>query len=142
MRMLAAALFAAFAVAAIVASPQDEKKKKNDANLIVVEGCVNGSRLDVTAIDNGGSSTEHFTLRGNKDTMKTLTKDLKGHLVKITGTMDDPAGKHGMGKTIPIDKHSTITINERQTRSVLDPATDPVITVDSFIDINPHCTGR
>ncbi len=141
MRVLAAALFASFAIASLVASPQDEKKK-NDASLVVVEGCVNGSRLDVTSIDTVGSTVEHFTLRGNKDIMKTLTKDLKGHLVKITGTMQDPAGKHGMGKTIPVGKKSTITINERAMPPVPDPTTDPVVTVDAFIDINPHCTGR
>jgi hypothetical protein len=146
MRSFAAALFAAFAVAAVLASPQDEKKKQDNSRVMVVQGCVNGSRLDVHHEDlgRGGAvaSYDHFKLRGNKDLMKMLTKDLNGHLVEVSGVVDDPAGKQGGGKTIPVGKKTTVIVNSREVSNFPDPATDPTMSVESFKDIEPHCSSK
>src|SRR6516165_8750767 len=113
MRVVAIVLFAAFAVVR-VASPQDEKKKNDNERVVVVEGCVNGSTLDVHHVDGGRGNVsapyDHFRLRGNKDLMKVLTKDLRGHMVEVTGIMDDPAQKQGVGKTIHVDNKTTVWV--------------------------------
>ena len=144
MRLFAAVLVAS-SIAFVVASPQDEKKTKGNERMMVVQGCVNGSSLDVHNVDlgRGGTSApyDHFKLRGNKDLMKVLTKDLHGHLVEVSGIMYDPAQKQGGGKTIQVGSKTTISVKDREVSSH-DPATDPVITVDSFKDIDSHCTSK
>jgi hypothetical protein len=147
MRVVAAALFATFAAGVVAAaSPQDEKKPRDNSRMMVLQGCVDGSTLNVHHDDlgRGGVSApyDHFKLRGNKDLMKVLTKDMRGHLVEVTGIMDDPAQKQGGGKTIPVGSKSMITVNQREVSKLPDPATDPIITVDSFRDLDPHCVGK
>lgn len=142
MRLLPAAVLVACAVAVAFASPQDEKKKKDNERVIVVQGCVSGQTLDVHHVDQGHSPYDHFRLHGNKDLMKVLTKDLGGHLVEVTGVVDDPAGKQGRGKTIQIGKKTTITTGARDVPELPDPATDPILNVDSFKDLEPHCTSK
>jgi hypothetical protein len=145
MRLFAAVLVVACSVAFAVASPQDEKKKKDSERLMVVEGCVNGSTLVAHHFDLGRGNVsapyDHFKLRGNKDLMKVLTKDLRGHLVEVTGIMDDPAQKQGVGKTIGVGSKTTVYVKDRDVSNSPDPATDPVITVDSFKDIDSHCSS-
>jgi len=139
MRLFAAVLAVAGSVAIAVASSQDEKKSHDDARVMVVKGCVNGSRLDVSRVDKTGFTDDHFRLRGNKDQMKVLTKDLKGHYVEVTGTVDDPYNKQGRGKTIQVGKRDTITTGGRDLPGMPDPATDTTLNVASFKDIEPHC---
>lgn len=141
MRMFAVVVVAASAVAIVAA--QDEKKPKGNDRVMVVEGCVNRSRLDVIRTVGGVSTTiDHFKLRGNKDMMKQLTKDLNGHRVEVTGVLDDPHNTQGRGKTIQIGKKTTITTRARDVPDLPDPATDPTLSVESFTDIEPHCTAK
>jgi|SRR6516164_8543618 hypothetical protein len=146
MRLAAPALVVVFAVASHAASSQDIEKKSDNSRRMVVQGCVNGSVLDVHHDDlgRGGVSSpyDHFKLRGNKDLMKVLTKDLRGHLVEVSGLMDDPAGKQGGGKTIQVGKKSTVSINDREVSTLPDPASDPILTVDAYKDLQPHCSGK
>jgi len=142
MRLFAVALFAACSVALAAASPQDQKKPKDNEHVMVVEGCVSGSRLDVIRVDTAGYTVDHFKLRGNKDLMKVLTKDLDGHRVELTGVVDDPNLKQGRGKTIQVGKKTTITTQGRDVPGLPDPATDATLSVDSFKDIEPHCKSR
>lgn len=101
MRLFSAMLAVAFSVTIAFASPQDEKKGRDNARVMVVQGCVNRSRLDVMRVDAQVSTTfDHFHLRGNKDLMKQLTKNLDGHRVEVTGVVDDPHNTQGRGKTI------------------------------------------
>ncbi|HEX6464394.1 MAG TPA: hypothetical protein VFZ98_08075 [Vicinamibacterales bacterium] len=141
MRAIAAVVAASLVAAIALASPQDEKKKKDSERVMIVKGCVSGSRLDVTQIDTAGFTVDHFKLRGNKDLMKVLTKDLNGHLVELTGVVDDPHNKQGRGKTIQIGKKTTITTGGRDVPDIPDPATDPTLTVDSLKDLEPHCAS-
>jgi hypothetical protein len=142
MRILVSAVVAACSVA-LVASPQDEKKSRDNARVMVVKGCVNRTRLDVSRVDNTGLpgfTDDHFHLRGNKDLMKVFTKDLNGHMVEVTGVVDDPHNTQGHGKTIKIGTKTTITTQSRDTPSVPDPMTDATLTVESFKDIDSRCT--
>jgi hypothetical protein len=146
MRAVSAALVAVLAAVVVVASAQDEKKPQDNSRMMVVQGCVNGSTLNVHHGDMGRGSVsapyDRFMLRGNKDLMKKLTKDMKGHLVEVTGIMVDPAQKQGGGKTVPVGSKSTITVNQRDVSRLPDPASDPVITVDSFRDLDTHCVDK
>lgn len=141
MRTLVVGVVAACSAASLLASRQDEKKNRDDARVIVVQGCVNGSRLDVSRVDKSGFTDDHFHLRGNKDLMKVLTKDLKGHMVEVTGVLDDPHNKQGRGKTIQIGTKTTITTQARDVPSVPDPMTDATLNVESFKDIDSRCTA-
>ena len=145
MRILAAAVATAVAATLVttiaLASPQDEKKKKDNERAVVVKGCVNGSRLDVTQVDVSGSYFDHFNMRGNKDLMHVLTKKLDHHLVEVTGTLYDPHHKQGVGKTIQVDSKSTITIGARDAPGLPDPGTDATLNVESYKDLQPNCSS-
>jgi hypothetical protein len=141
MRTLVAAVVAACSVATLLASPQDEKKNRDSARVVVVQGCVNGSRLDVSRVDKTGFTDDHFHLKGHSDLMKVLTKDLKGHRVEVTGVLDDPHNTQGRGKTIQIGTKTTITTQGRDVPSVPDPMTDATLSVESFKDIDSRCTA-
>jgi hypothetical protein len=138
---VAAAVAAALVTTIAFASPQDEKKKKDNERVMVVKGCVNRSRLDVTQVDATGSYVDHFNMRGNKDLMKVLTKDLDRHLVEVTGTVYDPHKKQGLGKTIQVGSKTTITVGARDTPGLPGPGTDATLNVESFKDLAPHCSG-
>ena len=139
MRTLIAIAVAACSGAILAASSQDEKKNRDNARVMVVKGCVNGSRLDVSTVDKSGFTDDHLKLRGTKDLMKILTKDLKGHTVEVTGVLDDPNNKEGRGKTFHVGKNTTITTSGRDIPSAPDPATDPILNVESFKDIDSRC---
>lgn len=142
----AQAFVAVLLATVVLAAGQDIQKKKDDSRLMVVQGCVNGSILDVHHADLGRGDVsapyDHFKLRGNKDLMKALTKDLRGHLVEVAGVVNDPAAKQGGGKTIPIGTKTTITVNQREVSKLPDPATDPVMNVESYRDLEPNCAGK
>jgi len=92
-------------------------------------------------VDRTGFTEDHFTLRANKDLMKVLTKDLKGHFVEVTGVVDDPHGKQGRGKTFHLGDKTTITTGARDVPGTPDPATDAILNVESVKDIKSQCTG-
>lgn len=142
MRMVIAAVLVACSIAVSAASMQDEKKNKDNARVMIVTGCINGSRLEVIRVDNSGSTIDHFTLRGNKEMMKVLTKDMNGHMVEVTGVVDDSHKKQGAGKTIHVGKKTTITTGAREVSANPDPTTDAKLSVESYRDLEPHCSSR
>jgi hypothetical protein len=66
----AQASFVVLFVTVVLAAGQDIQKKKDDSRVMVVQGCVNGSILDVHHSDLGRGDVsapyDHFKLRGIK----------------------------------------------------------------------------
>ena len=107
---------------------------KNKPRDITVTGCLEGSYLEVTTSDTSGSYVDRFRLRGNKDKLKALTKEHKGHEIEITGTLIDPGGVMGKGKTVEVGKKTTITTQgrERTEQTAVAPGDEPSIDVKSY----------
>ncbi|HTM24187.1 MAG TPA: hypothetical protein VL225_03285 [Vicinamibacterales bacterium] len=136
---LTAAVAAALLASIGAASTQDEKMKSRDARVMVVQGCIDGSRLTVHG-ESPAAHTDRFQLRGNKDLMKVLTKDLKGHFVEVTGVLEDPGNTQGRGKTVQVGKKTTITTGARDVPTgPAEPARDPILEVSSFKDVRKDC---
>src|SRR6185295_6063545 len=131
-------LSVAAAVVMIVAAVSAQEKRANDARVMTVTGCVEKSCLKVLSVDPVETHLDKFRLKGNKDLMKTLTKDLNGHEVEVTGVLEDPQKVMGTGQSKEIGKKTRIYVGQRE-RSEIPPTVDPAIVVDTFKDIKPRC---
>jgi len=105
---------------------------------ITVTGCLQGSYLRVTTVDTSGTTVDKFKLRGNKDRLKTLTRDHKDHQVEITGLLIDPDHVMGKGKTIQVGKKTTITTQGREVTPP-SPGREPEIDVTSYHHVSNSC---
>jgi len=105
---------------------------------ITVTGCLEGSYLRVTTTDTSGTWVDKFRLRGNKDRLKALTKDHKGHQVEITGLLNDPDHVMGSGKTVQVGKKTTITTQGRELAPP-SPGREPEIDVKSYTHVSNTC---
>jgi hypothetical protein len=129
------------ASSAIAAAPQDEKMSHRDARPMVVTGCVDHSWLTVRQIDTSGKVVDRYRLRGNKDLMKSLTKDNNRHLVEVTGIlMADPDETQGRGKTIQVGKNTTITTSGRDLPKPRGMKREPTVEVSSFRLVRTSCS--
>ena len=128
------ALVASFPGLLLAQEPRDQRR------IVTIEGCVQKQWLKVVQQDAVPFSTyvDKYHLHGPKDLMKTLTKDLDGHEVEVTGALSDPSKTQGTGKEVMIGKKTRIYTNERE-RSNVPPIIDPTIEVSSFRDVNKTC---
>ena len=131
-------LFVAAWVAAVAAVAASQDKRQDDPRVLVVTGCVERSWLKVVTTDPNDTHVDKFHLRGSKDLLKTLTKDLNGHKVEVTGILDDPGRTMGTGQTKQIGKKTKVYVGQRE---ILDhpPIRDPSIDVRSFKDLSDKC---
>ena len=133
MRVLIFIVTAAVAVAAA-------QEKHEDPRVLIVTGCVDSTWLKVVTSDPIKTYTDKFRLRGSKDVLKVLTKDLNRHKVEVTGVLKDPGKTMGTGKTVDVGKKTKIYVGQRERVDV--PAIeDPILTVQSYRDIDKTC-GR
>src|SRR3954453_14459696 len=116
-----------------------ETNKKDTRREVVVTGCVEKTWLKVPqTIAAVGSYSDKYRLRGSKDLIKTLSHDLHGHRVEVTGLLDDPAKVQGDGKSMPGGKKGRVYIATKE-RTPNPPLIDPALDVRSFRDIAPTC---
>lgn len=113
--------------------PQDHRRT------VTIEGCVQKSWLRVFQQDTFGRHTDRYHLHGPKDLMKTLTKDLDGHDVEVTGALSDPEDTQGRGKEIQVGKKTRIYTNARDVPST-PPVLNPTLEVSSFRDVSKTCS--
>lgn len=127
-------------IALAATASQDEKMRQRDARVMVLTGCVNHAWLTVRQIDTSGTVVDRYRLRGNKDLMKSLTKDNNGRLVEVTGVLlADADDTQGRGKTIQVGKKTTITTSGRDLPAPRDGKRDPTLEVSAFRVIQTNC---
>lgn len=131
--LLSVALIAAVPALLFAQEPKDQRR------IVTVEGCVQRSWLKVLQEGAPGRHVDQYHLHGSKDLMKTLTKDLNGHDVEVTGALSDPENTQGTGKEISIGKNTRIYTNARDVPPV-PPLIDPTIEVSSFRDVKTTCS--
>jgi hypothetical protein len=125
-------------VLAATAAAQDTKKAETRRE-VVVTGCVEKTWLKVAqTIPAVGSYSDKYRLRGSKDLIKTLSHDLHGHRVEVTGLLDDPAKVQGDGKSMPVGKKGRVYIGAKEP-TPNPPVIDPALDVRSFRDLAPTC---
>jgi len=123
---------------ALIAGAQ-ETNKKDTRREVVVTGCVEKSWLKVPqTIPTVGSYSDKYRLRGSKDLIHTLSHELNGHRVEVTGLLDDPAKVQGDGKSVPVGKKGRVYIATKEP-TPNPPVIDPALDVRSFRDIAPTC---
>lgn len=134
-------LLASVALVTAIPAFLSAQEPKDHRRIVTVEGCVEKSWLKVFHDDNAAFNdyADKYHLHGPKDLMKTLTKDLNGHLVEVTGALSDPSGTQGTGKDVMIGKKTRVYTNERE-RTDVPPIVDPTIEVSSFRDVDKSCT--
>ncbi|SRR5258707_9435020 len=125
-------------IAAAVALASAQEKRKEDPRVLIVTGCVDGAWLKAVSTDPLGTHVDKFQLRGHKDLMQTLTRDLNGHRVEVTGLLKDPGKTMGTGKTKEIGKKTKIYVGQRSLRDM--PAIQyPILEVQSYLNITDTC---
>jgi hypothetical protein len=127
-----------FIVAAVASVSAAQEKRQGDPRVLVVTGCVDRSWLKVLSVDPFATHVDRFRLRGSKDLLKTLTKDLNGHKVEVTGVLDDPGKTMGTGKTKEIGKKTKIYVGQRD-RQEIPAVQDPILEVRSYRNVSPTC---
>jgi hypothetical protein len=129
-------------VAILAAAPgiQDsqDRKKSDDKPIITVTGCVDGSWLHVRKVDPVGSYTQRYRLRGSKQLLKEIASNFKGHLLEVTGAVNDTKSTTHRGKTVQIGKKTRITTGAKDVPQV-PSGDDPTLAVDSFRDLKESC---
>jgi hypothetical protein len=116
-----------------------ETNKKDTRREVVVTGCVEKTWLKVAqTIPAVGSYSDKYRLRGSKDLIHTLSHELNGHRVEITGLLDDPARIQGDGKSMPVGKKGRVYIGAKEP-TANPPVIDPALDVRSFREIAPAC---
>jgi hypothetical protein len=132
------ALITVLLVIAASATLAAQEKRTPDPRIFVVTGCVEHTILKVTETTTFNQTVDRYQMRGTKDLMKVLTKDLNGHTVEVTGILKDPGHTTGTGQTKDIGKKTKIYVGQRE-RSDLPTAIDPSLEVQSFRDVNSNC---
>lgn len=125
--------------AAVLAHAQQPAKKKDDRPVIVVTGCVDGAWLDVRTTDPGGSYATRYKLRGSKQLLSEMRKELAGHLVEVTGAVTDVGSTVHRGKVVEIGKKTRIVTGAKDVPQQPTGAGDPELEVSSFRDLKDRC---
>jgi hypothetical protein len=134
-------LCAAVLAAGATYASQDPKarKKADDRPVIVVTGCVEGTWLRVQRTDAAGTFVERYKLRGSRQLMSEVQKQLKGHQVEVTGAVTDTGETAHRGKTIEVGKKTRISTGVKDAPQYPTGTGDPVLEVDSYKDLKDRC---
>ena len=116
---------------------QRDKRPNSEKPATVLVGCVHRSELKLTKPHPSGPYSDAVRLRGPKKIMKAL-REHDGHEEELTGTLTEPAGKMGGGKSKSIGKRTKITVGAHEDRAP-DMPEEPQLTVLSFRHVNSAC---
>jgi hypothetical protein len=131
------AMLLAFA-AHLPATQDTETKKGQDKPVIVVEGCVDGSWLEVHKVDAVGNYAQRYKLRGSKQLLKEIARDYDGHLLEVTGAVTDSRSTTHRGKTIQVGKKTRIHTGAKEVPGI-PSGDDASMDVQSFRELKKSC---
>jgi len=127
--------FQSFAASALT---QTDKRPHADKATTLVTGCVHGGELKLTKPDPSGAYSDTLRIRGAKKVMKAL-REHDGHEEELTGTLTEPSGKMGGGRSKSVGTRTKVMVGAQEDRSVDAPEV-PQLDVLSFRHINSACT--
>jgi hypothetical protein len=124
----------------VVLALQGDPRPKDNRPVVIIRGCLEGSKLKVTSADTEGVTTRIYRLKIPKSLSGAL-KEHRGHEEELTGLLTDSSRRMGGGKTAKIGSRTKVSVGASEERTGgARPATDiPQLEVESFMHVASVC---